>query len=198
MTLSKFSSRWDASGQIPNRAVADGFITRFGAIDDTEGGETSRTNITLKYHKKITKDRYITTQAYMSNYDFQLFSNFTFFLNDPINGDQIKQKEQRNLYGMESRLTQNYNLGSVEGKFRLAAGVRYDDINNIALFNTVNRKTLIQGLALGNINETNIFAYTDYTANYKKWQANIGVRRDQIYYLYENSLTTTYEITEKK
>ena len=94
--LSHFRSKWDASGQIPTRAVRQGLIGRFGAIDDTEGGNTGRTNVSLDYVKFINERTFVKNLVYLSNYDFELYSNFTFFLNDPLNGDQIRQKEKTN------------------------------------------------------------------------------------------------------
>lgn len=92
ITASHFSSKWDASGQIPQRLVDAGLISRFGAVDDTEGGKTSRTNINAVLSKSIDENTFVKANAYYSKYDFELYSNFTFFLDDPINGDQIKQK----------------------------------------------------------------------------------------------------------
>ena len=88
---SRFSSKWDASGQIPQRLVDNGTISRFGAVDDTEGGSTSRTNFNVTLLKPLTEKTTINTNAFYSNYQFELYSNFTFFLEDPINGDQIRQ-----------------------------------------------------------------------------------------------------------
>ena len=102
VTASHFQSNWDASGQIPQRAVDQGLIGRFGAIDDTEGGQTSRTNLMANHTKIIDDNQLVKTRAFVSHYDFELFSNFTFFLEDPINGDQIKQKEDRIIVGAET------------------------------------------------------------------------------------------------
>ena len=97
-----FTSKWDASGQIPTRAVNAGLITRFGSIDDTEGGETIRLNVFVKHNHQFGNGAYFNHQAYAVYYGFDLFSNFTFFLNDPVNGDQIKQEETRMIYGYKS------------------------------------------------------------------------------------------------
>jgi len=99
VNVSYFTSEWDASGQVPQRAIDSGQITRFGAIDDTEGGNTSRANIQLEHRKQFGNRTSLTNRFFYSYYDFRLFSNFTFFLNDPINGDQIRQEEQRSIYG---------------------------------------------------------------------------------------------------
>ena len=72
-----FRSSWDASGQIPQRAVDSGLITRWGAIDDTEGGTTGRFNILLEHLHSMTTGQ-IKSRVFYSNYDFDLFSNFTF------------------------------------------------------------------------------------------------------------------------
>lgn len=109
IALFHFKSKWDASGQIPQRAVDSGLIDRFGAIDDTEGGTTQRSGAIIKYEKEIDEKTNLKNTFYYSYYDFELFSNFTFFLNDPINGDQIKQKEKRNTLGFESILNKKYN-----------------------------------------------------------------------------------------
>ena len=78
-----FDSSWDASGQIPERAVTSGLIGRFGAIDATEGGNTTRTTLGANYVGTLGQDLNLDVASYWSYYDFQLFSNFTFFLNDP-------------------------------------------------------------------------------------------------------------------
>jgi outer membrane receptor protein involved in Fe transport len=191
---SRFTSRWDASGQIPNRAVESGMITRFGAIDDTEGGNTSRSNIVLQYAKYLSNDNFIKTRAYVSAYDFLLYSNFTFFLNDSINGDQIKQKEQRNIYGLDTEL--NYRSSDISDDllFRLGAGVRYDDVNDVELSNTVNRITTFSSLALGQMDESNIFGYADATYDYGHLQVNAGIRADYFNYIYENNLSPLYDL----
>ena len=100
ITAATFDSKWNASGQVPNRAVETGMINRFGSIDDSEGGNTSRTNLTIRFAKQWKNNWRTTDQLYYSRYHFNLFSNFTFFLDDAINGDEINQRETRNIYGL--------------------------------------------------------------------------------------------------
>src|SRR5690606_16421247 len=76
-SLSTFRSEWDASGQIPIRAVRQGIISRFGAIDDTEGGFTGRTNANLVLTRILENGASLRNQVYFSRYDFDLYSNFT-------------------------------------------------------------------------------------------------------------------------
>jgi hypothetical protein len=97
LTASTFWSKWNHSGQIPDRAVDSGQISFYGAIDDTEGGETSRSNVNAQLVTQLGNG-VLKNQLFYSNYNFLLFSNFTFFKEDPVNGDQIKQHENRNLW----------------------------------------------------------------------------------------------------
>ena len=46
-SISTFSSRGDASGQIPQRAADSGLINWYGSIDPSEGGQTSRSNANI-------------------------------------------------------------------------------------------------------------------------------------------------------
>ena len=84
-------SNWGASGQIPVRAVREGLITRFGSIDDSEGGNTLRFNGNFDVKWRVNETDTLKVHGYGQYYQLDLFSNFTFFLNDPVNGDQIQQ-----------------------------------------------------------------------------------------------------------
>ena len=97
LSASTLYSKWNASGQIPNRAVDQGLIGFYGALDPTEGGVTSRSNFNAQLLTTLKNHDFIKNQFYYTNYSFDLHTNFTFYLDDPINGDQIRQKENRNL-----------------------------------------------------------------------------------------------------
>ncbi|QEC44105.1 TonB-dependent receptor [Pseudobacter ginsenosidimutans] len=193
IAFSHFNSEWNASGQIPERAVKDGSIGRFGAIDDTEGGNTSRTNINLQFLKQVDENTFVKNTAYFSHYDFELYSNFTFFLNDPVNGDQIRQKEKRNIIGFQSELNRNFYWKKTVIDFQAAVGLRNDAIDNIELSHTVNRKTTIEPVMLGDINETNLFGYANAEIRAGKWVINPGIRIDHLKFDYTDHLSGTYK-----
>lgn len=90
LTGSTFWSKWNHSGQIPDRAIESRLIGFFGSIDPSEGGETSRTNVNLQLVTVMPRNHVIKNQLFYSNYNFELYSNFTFFLEDSLNGDQIR------------------------------------------------------------------------------------------------------------
>ncbi|XMO85995.1 TonB-dependent receptor [Algibacter sp. AS12] len=195
LSMSHFQSKWDASGQIPVRAVESGQIGRFGAIDDTEGGNTSRTNIWLNHKKQLDEHSAIKTSAYISKYDFELFSNFTFFLEDEVNGDQIRQYEDRTIVGAKTAYEHTLHLKDHDAqlKYELGVGFRYDDVNDVQLSRTKNRQELLERLAFGNVDELNGFSYANITYKKNKWTINPGLRLDYFNFDYENLLTETYD-----
>lgn len=193
LIASYFTSKWDASGQIPVRAVESGQITNFGALDDTEGGYTSRTNIALNHSKLINDRLFIKNNVYYSSYDFELFSNFTFFLEDSVNGDQIRQRENRAIFGAESQLTYNNNFNGVEYALQFGVGLRSDDIRDNELAGTKYRDSVRFVTQRGDITEINYYSYLNFDLYLKKLRINPGLRVDYFNYLYQDQLTPTYD-----
>jgi len=194
VSASMFQSSWNASGQIPDRAVNSGQITRFGSIDDTEGGQTSRVNLQLGLVNKLAGNAVLKSDFFVTGYDFNLYSNFTFFLEDSINGDQIRQSENRKIYGGKSEW-KKFFLYQNDNKFTISAGAgfRYDDINNIGLASTTHRKIVRNQLQLGNVDETNLFGYVNGELSAGKFVFNLGLRADNFNFYYENLLDTAYK-----
>lgn len=183
-TASHFNSMWKASGQIPQRAIDKGMINRFGAIDPNEGGKTDRSNLLMQFIQPISSNQQLKLSAFGSYYNFELFSNFTFFLNDSINGDQIKQKENRTILGFDAQWFSKW-----EGiNFSTAIGNRLDLIRNIELSHTKDRSQLINHLALGNVNEINAYAYIKSNYEWKKWEISAQCRMDIFQFNYQDKL----------
>jgi outer membrane receptor protein involved in Fe transport len=141
LTAMGYHGKWNATEASPTRAVDAGLIDRFGSIDPSDGGVSSRyaavadwqhgTNATLT---KVT--------AYGIAYDLDLFSNFTFFLDDPVRGDQIEQLDHRFVAGAKvshRRLTR-WRGHPVQNTFGVQ--LRNDDIPEVALYHTEKRVRL--------------------------------------------------------
>jgi outer membrane receptor for Fe3+-dicitrate len=197
LTASHFTSRWDASGQIPERSIADNSITRFGAIDDTEGGQTSRTNLLLEYSQTIGNNTFFKNSIFFTHYDFELFSNFTFFLNDPINGDQIKQFEDRNIWGLNSEYSKITEVGQVNINWKAGLNFRYDNSNDNELSRTANRTEVLERIKLGNVNESNLGLYIKNEIEIGKLLINPGLRFDYFIFNYQDALSQTYSNSTK-
>lgn len=192
LTVSHFTSRWDASGQIPQREVDNGNISRFGAIDDTEGGNTQRTNLNVEYSKYINEDTRLKTNMFYTHTAFELFSNFTFFLEDPINGDQIKQVEDRDIFGFNSTLIHDTYLGNTPLKLSAGVGLRNDVANDTELSKTLNRTTTIEQVKLGDINETNANVFVNAELEFGKLTVAPALRLEHFKFMYNDKLQPTY------
>lgn len=186
---STFTSKWDATGQIPERSVKDGSIGFFGAIDSSEEGSTSRTNLNLQFVTGLNNGATLKNQLYFSNYNFDLISNFTFFLNDPVNGDQIRQRDYRNVFGYQG----SYHAIKQNGKWQITsdygAGFRSDYIKDLELSNTKSKTLILNRLAYGNIAETNLFAYVSKNIRFnEKLSMYAAIRSDYFFNRYTDHL----------
>lgn len=162
VTLSGFHTYWNASGQIPERAVSEGIIDRFGELDG-EGGSTGRYTVNVQYFQSISNNSYLKANIYAGYYDFSLYSDFTYFLEDTVNGDEIHQAEQRVFGGYNAAYNTSYSIGRMKTKTEVGIGMRYDKIQNSELSHTVNENILLKRIAYGDINENNLYGYVNET-----------------------------------
>jgi hypothetical protein len=174
---SHFTSNWDASGQIPDRAVSEGLISRFGSLDPSEGGSTNRTNASVVLTTALPHDAVLRQQAYYSRYNFSLFSNFTFFKNDPVNGDEIDQTDHRNLYGYTGTYDRDNRLAGRNLHTVVGLGTRID-ASDLGLRRAVQRR-ILDTVSTGRLYEQNINAYLDETLELTdRLTVNAAVRAD--------------------
>ncbi|MCC6727434.1 MAG: TonB-dependent receptor [Saprospiraceae bacterium] len=193
-SFSTFKSSWDHSGQIPQRAIADGTITRFGSIDPTEGGNTSRSNLNLVFMKNLGNRTFLKNQVYFVKYDFELYSNFTFFLEDPVNGDQIRQKESRQIIGYNGSWSKEASIGGKRLTTEAGLQIRFDEVDGVELSRTKNRRETTANLALGDVQEGNAGLYANSSLEItRRWKINLGLRSDQFFFGYVNALDSIYK-----
>ena len=191
ISATTFWSKWDASGQIPDRAVDKGLIGFYGALDPTEGGLTYRTNFNTQLITSLNNGDIIKNQVYYSNSYFDLHTDFTFFLVDTINGDQIRQKEARNLMGYNGSYQHDSYFGNIKLNSELGVQLRYDMTKNSELSHTKDRFTILERLKLGDISELSISPYISETFKFNEhFSINGGLRFDQFFYKYNNKLAT--------
>lgn len=132
LTMMAYDADWDSTDQIPKRLIQSGGIDRLGNIDDTVRGESSRYSVMGVWNRDHGDS---TTHAdfYVGRYDLDLFSNFTYFLNDPVNGDQFEQEDGRYYLGGEIR--REWDLGR-ENTFTVGFQTRHDFMDDLGLYNT--------------------------------------------------------------
>ena len=188
-TLTGFTSKWNASGQIPDRAVETGLVGFYGAIDNTEGGNTSRYNANIELQTRLNNGGSIHNQLYYSKYKFELYSNFTFYKEDPVNGDQIRQKESRDILGYNGAYQKEFYIGHFKTETRVGIQVRHDAIDNIELTRTNNRVTNTKAIMLGDVNEMDAGAYWSQRISVsKKLDITAALRADYFTNRYNDKL----------
>jgi outer membrane receptor protein involved in Fe transport len=187
-SVSGFGSSWDASGQIPERAVKSGIINRFGSLDNSEGGVTQRNNLNLVYHANLKRGEF-ETQIYSCNYRFKLFSNFTFNLEDSIRGDEIEQGDDRIIRGLNAHYTIPHQLGKMNNKFTAGTSFRADEIEN-ELWHAMKRRRL-EAKAHTFIHErsTAIYANETFFCN-DHFRIELGGRYDYFIFDVQDQLPT--------
>lgn len=171
-----YGATWDASGQVPVRAIQSGRIDRFGAIDALEGGTTGHQHVNAQYTSTTENTRF-KAQAYGVRYDFKLFSNFTFFLENPQDGDMIEQTDTRTLYGFKSSYRVGHDLPLGLGFVTLGGGVRSDDVQ-VSLWQSPDRVRETQFVD-ADIAERNFFLWAEEEAVLSEHvRLLLGVRGD--------------------
>lgn len=187
--ISGFSSAWEASGQIPQRAIDRGLINRFGSLDDLEGGTTGRQNLNFLYEATGSGNSEFQIQAYASKYNFKLFSNFTFFANDPVNGDMIEQTDARQILGLNTKYKFYHNLGLGVTTATFGGGYRADDMD-VALWHSPNRVRLDKRVD-ANVAERNLFLWAQEELVFSpQARLQLGLRGDYFTFDLEDHLET--------
>jgi len=160
-----------SSGQIPLDLVADGELDRFGFIDPFNGGRV-RTGIVSSYYKKeLESGAMLKVDGFVGRTLFDLFSNFTFYLNDPIFGDEIQQHDSRLQEGVNLQYLRPYRLFGQQALFTAGSNMLAAQIN-IGLFPSLqrnpNRLELNRNLGIDNPNVllTNSHANVNNFAGY--------------------------------
>jgi len=130
LETSWYSAKWNASGQVPESAVRDGLVDRFGSLDPSEGGDTARTSAQLGYTVRDDHGGTWAASAYLVQYNFRLYSNFTLFARDPVHGDEIEQDDVRTVWGLDTRYSRRFDFIDMDSIVTFGAQMRNDDVDN--------------------------------------------------------------------
>ena len=176
VTAMGYANRWTSTDQVALRAIEQGRITRFGSLDPSDGGVSSRFSLSGRYAK--TSDFGQTdVNAYVINSALQLYNNFTYFLDDPINGDQFAQYDRRMVYGLNASQRFDYRFAGLPVETRVGVQSRADSIN-VALNKTLERSYL-STVRADDVAQQSIGLWTDTTVRWTDWlRTMVGLRED--------------------
>ena len=163
LTALSYVSNWNSTDQIPLRALSAGVVDRFGFVDPSDGGESERHSLSLS--ALIDQgDGHVHFDTYVIRYRLNLFSNFTYFLEDPIAGDQFNQRDGRLLLG--GSLAKSWTLP--RGTFQLGAQLRYDDISELGLHRTNSRRRLFS-VRDDEVSEFSLGVFAGHHTRWSEW-----------------------------
>ena len=177
VTAMGYSANWNSTDQIPQRAVQSGLIDRFGAIDARDGGQTSRYSLSGEWRQTDGNvSRNINIYAIRSK--LTLISNFTYFLDDPVRGDQFAQSENRTVMGATASQTWTGKWANHEVSNTLGLQLRRDRLAPVALYSTQGRE-LVSVTSQDESTVTSIAPYFSNTFKWSEWLRTIaGLRFD--------------------
>jgi hypothetical protein len=177
VTAMAYSSSWFATDQIPQRAVDAGLIGRYGNIDPSDGGLAHRYSLSARWNQTDAEGA-TRVNAYVVKSDLALFNNFTYFLNNPIDGDQFKQSDDRLMAGGSASRTY-FGTGPAGLKSETTIGVqtRFDSIH-AGLFNTKDR-VILSTVRDDQVEEFSIGVFAEHTLRLTPWfRTIVGLRAD--------------------
>jgi hypothetical protein len=174
LTAMAYHNDFHATNQVPLRAINSGIVDRFGIIDPSDGGSTGRYSFSGSITDTTGK---WTTQAsaYAIAYDLKLFSNFTYFLNDPIRGDQIEQSDKRTVFGFDARESYGQSWFTLAGRTDIGLSLRHDRID-LGLYNSEARQRI--GITrVDKVDETRLSPFIEAETRWNEWARTIiGIR----------------------
>ena len=140
VTFMAYRGLWNATDQIPKRAVDNGSLSRLGAIDNTDGADSYRYSVSGAW-RRAAGNGSIHTNAYLIDTKLQIYSNFTYFLDDQTNGDQFEQFDHRTTYGINSQRAWLGTLGGRDVEHTVGVQFQGDNIVN-GLYKTLAKQRL--------------------------------------------------------
>ncbi len=187
LTAMGYSARWAATDQIPLRAVDSGLIGRFGAIDPSDHGNTSRYSLSYG-HRRVLDDGELELSAYAIDSRLDLFSDFTYFLDNPVQGDQFEQAEHRNVFGGAASRGWHLPLFGSSSTETIGLQLRHDRLDPVGLYNAV------AGARTGTVQEstvrqTSVGLYAESSTRWTPWLRSVaGLRADRFFFDVDSSL----------
>ena len=197
VTAMVYKAKWNSTDQIAQRAIDSGFISgRFDAIDSTDGGESHRYSLSGAWNQ-VTDVSVAKVNAYVIDYQLNLFSDFTYFLDNPINGDQFNQPDRRVTTALNASYSRELPFAGLESQSTVGLQVQNDNIHN-GLYSTEARQRL-STTRQDHIIETSVGVYLENTTHWlEKFRTVAGIREDYYRFNVDSNLAVNSGITSEQ
>jgi len=177
LTAMGYHGQWNSTDTVPQRAIESGLISRFGTLDPSDGGNTYRYSVSGDWQhgsgSSLTK-----VTAYGIGYNLDLFSNFTFYLDDPVHGDQHEQADHRFTTGAKVMHKRQTRWGGRAVQNTVGVQVRNDDVTTVALYHTEARRRL-STTSQADVLESTAGVYAQNEVEWTPWlRSMVGLRAD--------------------
>ena len=176
ITAMIYDNEWNSADQIPSRAISEGIIDDFGSLDKTLGGSTKRMSLSSEYSHDHKTNK-VVWRSYIIGYELGLFSNFTYLLDDPVGGDQFKQRDKRTIFGGSY---ENLWVGNTESftEHRFGVDFRHDAIDEVGLYRSREQK-ITGSIREDEVDESSISSFYEMSFDLRSsWRAVLGIRAD--------------------
>ena len=171
-----YSNKWNSTDQVPLRAITSGQLGLMMRLIQLTAAMPSRFSLSARLAETDDNGAWLAN-AYAVKSKLDLYNNFTYFLTDPVNGDQFHQHDDRVLAGANASRTINGSFGSLPTETTFGVQTRYDDID-LSLTNTVARQFL-SNTRSDHVNEGNVGIYAQNMSHWTPWLRTIvGLRED--------------------
>ena len=171
-----YTNKWNSTDQVPQRAIAAGLLGRFGSEDPSDGGNTNRFALSGRIAQSDDLGSW-KANAYVVKSQLDLFNNFTYFLSDPVLGDQFHQHDDRLMLGANASRTLNGSLAGLPMQTTFGLQSRYDAVD-LALTNTFQRGFL-SNIRSDRVGEGSVGVYAENTVRWTDWlRTTVGWRGD--------------------
>ena len=176
ITAMIYDNEWNSADQIPSRAISEGIIDDFGSLDKTLGGSTKRMSLSSEYSHDHKTNK-VVWRSYIIGYELDLWSNFTYLLDDPVGGDQFKQKDKRTIFGGSY---ENLWVGNTESftEHRFGIDFRHDEVDEVGLYRSRERE-IMGPIREDQVDESSISSFYEMSFDLRSsWRAVLGIRAD--------------------
>jgi TonB dependent receptor/TonB-dependent Receptor Plug Domain len=177
LTGMAYSGKWNSTDQVPEHAIAEGLIGRFGTLAPTDGGISSRYSLSFNRVKR-TDETQVQFSAYVIRYKLDLYSTFTYYLSDPAYGDQMLQHDDRVVYGFNGSKTWFANFNGIPTSTLVGVQGRVDDIRDVEIDATYQRQYLYTRQNAGVLESNGALYLENSTAWMGKLRTVLGLRED--------------------
>ena len=174
-----YRNRWNSNDQVPNRAVDDGTISRFGQVDTTDGGGSQRYSLSGSWHH-VAATSVQDVQLFGIYSNLALYSDFTYFLDNPDRGDQFNQTDRRTILGGNATHTQQWDAFGVSHLIKLGSQTRVDLINGLGLYRTQERARY-ETVREDRVHESGTGVFIEAESRWTPWFRSVLGAREDLY-----------------